>query len=173
MTERTMSAEFIVRVATPSDEASIGDLLGASYRVLMAASYDPAALAAALPSMTRAQPALLSSGTYYLAESPDRRVVGCGGWIFERPGSGETAPGLAHIRHFATHPDWARRGVGRTLYDTCEQAARRAGARRFECYASLNAEGFYGALGFSVLRRTELPVGPAQQFPALLMERSI
>ncbi len=168
-----MSAEFVVRVAAPRDDAPIGELLSVSYPELMASSYDQAVLAATLPFMTRAIPALLSSGTFYLAEGKDRRVVGCGGWTRERPGSGEIAPDLAHIRHFATHPDWARHGVGRALYETCTEAARRVGVRRLECYASLNAEGFYAALGFASVRRIELPIGPGLKFPSVLMERSI
>ena len=58
-----MPNEFIVRVAVPSDDTLIGELLGASYPALMAASYDSAVLAGALPVMTRPVPALLSSGT--------------------------------------------------------------------------------------------------------------
>ena len=148
-------------------------LLEASYPTLMPPGYDAAVLAAALPLMTRANPALLSSGTYFLAESVDGLTVGCGGWTRERPGSGEVAPDLAHIRHFATHPEWIGRGVGRALYSRCAREARAAGARRLECYASLNAEGFYAALGFKSLERIEVPMGAGATLPSLLMARSI
>lgn len=55
----------------------------------------------------------------------------------------------------------------------CAAAARRAGAGRFECYASLNAEPFYMALGFKSVRRIEIPMGPRLAFPSILMTRSI
>jgi GNAT superfamily N-acetyltransferase len=81
----------------------------------MKAGYDAFFLSAALPLMTRANPTLLQSGTYYLSETQDGTIIGCGGWTFERPGGGEVVPGLVHIRHFATHPDWIGRGIGTAL----------------------------------------------------------
>lgn len=169
-----MSADFRIRVATPLDNSQIGDLLSRSYPELMAGSYDPIALAAALPFMTRPIEALLSSGTFYLAETKDRSVVGCGGWTRERPGSGKITPELAHIRHFATHPNWAQQGVGRALYENSMNAARSAGIERFECFSSLNAESFYAALGFNTMHRIDLPLGPdGILFPSVLMERLI
>ena len=144
-----------------------------SYPVLMASSYDEADLVAVLSSITRANTALLSTGTYYLAVSEDGSVVGCGGWTRERPGNGEVATGLAHLRHFGTHPGWTRRGVGRAIYGTCERDARSADVRRFECYSSLNAKVFYAALGFKPIGHISLLIGHELKLPAILMERLI
>lgn len=151
----------------------MSELLAASYPVLMPSSYDANLLADALPVMTRANPTLLAGETYYLAETTDGKIVGCGGWTRERPNSGDVLPGLGHIRHFATHPEWLGRGVGRTIYARCEDAARAAALRRFQCYASLNAEGFYKALGFRPLRRIKIAMAPGIGLPSMLMERSI
>lgn len=168
-----MTAEVTLRVATPADGRAVGALLRASYPVLMRAGYDEAVLKGALPLMTRANPTLLSSGTYYVAETGSGLMVGCGGWTRERPGTGEVLPQLGHIRHFATHPDWIGRGIGRAIHDRCEEAARSAGVTRFECYASRNAAGFYAALGFSALREIAVPMGPDLAFPSVLMARTI
>jgi GNAT superfamily N-acetyltransferase len=134
-----MPDDYRIRVATPEDAAAVGELLAACYPVLMRDSYEPAVLAAALPMMTRAHPGLLASGTYHVAEAPDGRLVGCGGWTPERPDIGAIEPGVAHIRHFATHPDWIGRGVGRAICDRCISEARNFGASRLECFSSLNA----------------------------------
>jgi len=155
-----LPADIFVRTATPADDALVSELLQASYPVLMRPSYEGDVLAAALPLMTRADPALLSSGTFYLVKIEDGRVVGCGGWTRERPGSGEVAPELAHIRYFAVHPERNRCGVGRAIYAKCEEKARSAGVRRFECCSSLNAEGFYAALGFRTVRAGNVAHGP-------------
>lgn len=168
-----MRTEFTIRVATPEDGPRVSALLNASYPVLMRASYDNAVLALALPMITQASPALLSSGMYYLAETVSGYVVGCGGWTPERPGSGETVPKLGHIRHFATHPDWLRRGIGCAIYKECEGQARRVGMRSFECYASLNGERFYKALGFKAVQEIAVLLGQDLKFPSILMERSI
>ena len=169
-----MSCEFAVRTATPEDKAKVSELLTAAYPLLLPPSYDASVLAAALPVMTQANPTLLVADTYYLAETAEARTIGCGGWTRERPGEGSVAPGLGHIRHFGTHPEWLGRGVGRAIYRHCEERARTAGVQRFECYASLNAEGFYAALGFKSLRPIEIPIKPPDAvFPAILMARPI
>ena len=168
-----MGTEFTIRVAAPEDEPLVSALLKACYPVLMRPSYEKAALTAALPIITKANPLLLSSGNYYLAEACPGGAVGCGGWTRERPGSGEIVPELGHIRHFATHPDWIRRGIGYAVYKKCENQARRVGVRRFECYASLNGERFYRALGFKAVQEIAVPMGQDLRFPSILMERSI
>ena len=168
-----MSASFHLRVTNKNDAPAVSELLKASYPPLMRDSYDPSSLAGALPAMTRANPILLASGRYYLAEAGDGLAVGCGGWSLERPGTGEVAPGLAHLRHFATHPDWTGRGVGRAIYARCETAARNESVTRIECYSSLNADGFYAALGFRIMEQIELPFGPDCSLPSLWMERTI
>jgi len=143
--------------AAVSAVSAVSAVLAASYPELMAPSYDSALLAATLGLMTQANPALLTSGTYYVAESEDGSILGCGGWTRERPHVGGVAAGLGHIRHFAVHPDWTGHRVGRALYSQCEQVARAAGIQHFECNASLNAEGFDGALGFELVRRIDVP----------------
>ncbi len=134
---------FAIRVASRDDAAAVGDLLETSYTALLPAGYDVGHLARLMPEIAGANPDLLSSGTYYLAETPDDLLVGCGGWSADRPGDGDVVGELGHIRHFACHPDWLGHGIGRALYERCEQDARAAGKRRFECNASLVAEGFY------------------------------
>ena len=121
--------------------------------------------------MVRANPALLRCGTYYLAQGPEEAAVGCGGWTFERPGAaGEPRDrSLGHIRHFATHPNWLRHGVGRALFARCATEARAAGVRRFECYSSLVGEPFYGALGFVAVESITLDIGPGIAFPSVRM----
>ena len=168
-----MSPTFTVRRATPEDESRVSEVLLASYPSLMRKAYDQSILEAALPLITRANPALLLAGTYYFAINADGLAVGCGGWSWERPGTSEVTLELAHIRHFATRPEWLRRGIGRKLYGHCEEDARSSGVRRFECQASLNAEGFYAALGFRSVRRVEVRIGRGPLLPSVLMERAI
>lgn len=164
-----MTPPFEIRATTPADAGAVSDLLAQSYPRLMPAGYDAATLAAALPIMTRANPALLASGTYYGAVAASGELVGCGGWTAGRPGSGAVEAGLGHVRHFATHPDWTGQGVGRTLFQHCRAEAAKAGIHRFECYASLNAEAFYRALGFAVVGPLEVDFGGGVVFPSLVM----
>ncbi len=168
-----MNKEFTIRLATLEDEDKVSALLKASYSVLMGPAYDKAMFSLALPVMARANPRLLKTTSYYVAEAADGLLAGCGGWTHARPGTGEVEPQLAHIRHFGTHPAWTGKGVGRALFDTCVKAAEAAGVRQFECYASLNAEGFYRALGFKEIRRTDIPMGPDVSLPSIVMRCAI
>jgi N-acetylglutamate synthase-like GNAT family acetyltransferase len=140
----------------------------------MRAAYDEVVLEPALELMMKANPVLLASGTFYVAESNDRVVIGCGGWTREPPpGDHEVGPNLGHIRHFATHPEWTNRGVGRAIYDLCEADARSVGIDSFECNSALNAEGFYSAVGFESIRKLDVALQPDVVFPGVLMHREI
>jgi N-acetylglutamate synthase-like GNAT family acetyltransferase len=141
-------AAYVIRKSTIGDLAKVTDLLQASYPTLMRPAYDPGILDPALELIARANSSLLSSGTYYVAEAGNGAIVGCGGWSRERPGGDVETEAVAHIRHFGTHPGWARRGIGTAIFRRCEADARETGIQQFECYSSLNAERFYSSLGF-------------------------
>ena len=162
-----------VMPATPADAGTVTRILAASYPSLMRGAYPDALLDRALPLITRANPALLESGTYYLALAESGESIACGGWSHRPPERDESEAGLAHIRHFATHPDWTGRGAGRAIYRSCEDQARAAGFTRFLCYSSRNGEPFYAALGFRRLREIAVPMGPGLRFPSILMMREI
>jgi N-acetylglutamate synthase-like GNAT family acetyltransferase len=161
-----------VRVAGRDDAGLISEVLVASYPVLMAGAYDAPLLERALPLMTRANPKMLESGTYYVAEI-DGEPVGCGGWTFEEPGSGTLEAGVAHIRHFGVSEHFVGRGVGRALFDRCLVEAQRSGVRQMECYSSLNGEPFYSALGYSTVRFIDVQMGAELVFSSIHMRRMI
>jgi N-acetylglutamate synthase-like GNAT family acetyltransferase len=123
--------------------------------------------------MTIAQSDLLASGSYYVAEAPDGKIIGCGGWSKERPGTNEIIAKVGHIRHFGVHPRWTRRGVGKALYLRSERDARHAGISRLECYSSLNGEVFYSALGFRRLAQIEVDMFDGLRFPSVHMVADI
>ena len=147
---------FTLRPARPDDAAAVTAVLASAYPRLMAADYDPAVLAIALPVMTAANPGLLASGTYYVQALPDGRIVSCGGWTQEAPGTKQVERGIAHVRHFATHADWIRKGLGAGIFHRCDQEARAAGIHTFKCFSSLGAAAFYAALGFQEVERIEI-----------------
>ena len=161
-----------IRTANPNDALAVSQLLQRAYPVLMAPFYDATALAAALPAMTEANPDLLASGTYYVAETAGR-ILGCGGWTFEQPGSRQIQKGLAHLRHFATDPTMGRQGIGRAIFRRCATTAAERGATRFQAFAGLNAEPFYESLGFKRLQMIDMPIGPTAKLPTVIMEGPI
>jgi len=163
----------LIRIARPSDLDAVSAVLAASYSNLLTARYDREILNRALPFMTSANPALLRSGTYYVAEIGQGNLVGCGGWTAGRPGSGEIIEGEAHIRHFATHPEWIGRGVGSSLLARCFSDARTLGIRKLHCFSTLNAERFYQASGFETIGPIDVSMGRSLTFPSVLMSRDL
>jgi len=169
----TPPARTVIRTAQPEDADAVTALLGICYRRLMADAYEPGLLEQALPLITRANPSLLASGTWFVAESEDGENVGCGGWTPDEPGTSESRRGVGHVRHFATHPEWTGRGIGRAIHEAAERQARQAEITLLVCYSSLNAVAFYEAMGFRAVRAIEVPLTHNLLFPAMLMEREL
>lgn len=170
---RLFDHRIALRTAGLKDKDAVSALLEISYSHLLAGSYNAHTLELALPCMVRAKPALLACGTYYLAESESGTLVGCGGWTPEDPGSGEIVKGEAHIRHFAVHPDWTKRGIGKALLTRCIAEAESSGIRKLHCLSTLNAEPFYRASGFQTVDSIDVQMGPRIVLPAVLMRREI
>jgi GNAT superfamily N-acetyltransferase len=161
-----------IRPATLRDIGAVDLLLRRSYGPLLRADYPPSALVLALPVMARAQPRLLASGRYFLAED-EGAVLGAGGWSEEAPGGGRPVPGLGHVRHVATDAGAARRGVGRAVMERIMEDARAADRDRLSALSTLTAVPFYLVLGFAPLRRRDLSFGAGVLFPVVEVERRL
>jgi N-acetylglutamate synthase-like GNAT family acetyltransferase len=164
---------FSIRIAQPTDADAISSLLEASYSKLLADCYDNDVLVRALPYFTKANPALLVCGTYYVAERVAGPILGCGGWTPERPLTGETRAGEGHVRHFAIDPAETRQGIGNALLTHCISEASRNGIRRLYCYSTLYAEPFYRAAGFHTIKSIAVELSSGVRLPSLLMAREL
>jgi GNAT superfamily N-acetyltransferase len=54
-----------------------------------------------------------------------------------------------------THPDFARRGVGRLILDLCEAAGRAEGFKRVELMATLSGRALYSQCGYRDIEAIE------------------
>lgn len=185
--------DWKIRPATPSDAAAVQELLQTSYSQLLAADYEADLLATALPLICQANPELLTCGTWYVVFHPtSHQLVGCGGWTGYSPmaqrqntakedARAETTDTVKqneppHLRHFACHPQWTRRGVAsliwkRTLQDMTA-AYRGEIPDKLEVFSTLSAVPFYASLGFCQTRPLEIPLNDgACLFPAMLLTR--
>lgn len=112
--------EWSVRPASLADQNAVDHLLERCYSTLMPAYYDADFCQKVLPHLIKARPELLTCPTWYVVEHPHTsELVGCGGWSREIPWPKEVhqkTAGCPHLRHFATHPDFTRCGVGRAIW---------------------------------------------------------
>ena len=109
---------------------------------------------------------LVADRTYFVVEA-DGRIAGCGGWSRRATlYGGDHTPGrdaaqldpateAARVRAMYTHPDFARRGVGRLILSLCEAAAATEGFRRVELMATLAGRALYAACGYRDIEAIE------------------
>jgi len=161
-----MQQTITIRVADAGDLSAIDRLLGRSYPTLLKRDYPPSVMVLAVPRICRAQPILVASGTYYLAEDEDGTLLGVGGWTAKR-----RQPGVADIRHVATDPSALRRGVGRALMSRIFSEAQAHGILRYDCLATRTAVPFYQRMGFVTLGSLEVRLAKVITFPAVQMQR--
>ena len=155
--------DLTVRPTSKADLADVDALVSRSYPKLLKAAYPPSILVTALHLISRAQPKLVTSGTYYGVWSEDS-LVGVGGW--SRDIKSLT---LGHVRHVCTDDRVVRRGVGRVLMDHILGAARAAGLREMESWSTRNAVPFYTKFGFQELGPIDVPLQPGITFPSVRM----
>ena len=156
-----------IRPATLDDDTAASRVLAAAYSTLLKPDYDAETLARIVPLISKAKPELLASGTWFVAEIGGK-VVACGGWTPDKPGSGTVVPGLGHIRHVAADPAFTRRGIAGALLRHAIAGARAAGATRLECLSTRTAVPFYAANGFVVRREIDLQIASIP-FPSVDM----
>jgi GNAT superfamily N-acetyltransferase len=126
---------------------------------------------------------IIRDGTYFIAER-DGVIVGCGGWSRRRSLYGgdsgrEHEEGLldpqrdaARVRAFFVHPAWARRGIGRSIMNACEQAIIETGFRTVDIVATLAGEPLYASFGYTVIERYEIAMMGGLNLPVVRMTKS-
>ncbi|MEM9435086.1 MAG: GNAT family N-acetyltransferase [Pseudomonadota bacterium] len=157
-----------IRPTTRTDIAAVDALLAASYPILLKPDYPPSVLVTALPLISRAQPALVTSGRYFGIFEADQ-LLGAGGWSAGAPGGAEGRQGIGHIRHVVVDHTRQRSGLGRALMDAILSDAKRAGISAMACQSTRTAEAFYQAMGFRSVRDIEVPLRAGIAFPAIAM----
>ena len=175
--------DWTLRLADENDVPSLEKLIPLSVRALQSPYYSAAQMEAALGPVFGVDRQLIKDGTYFVVEQAGQ-IIGCGGWSKRRASFGSDQhqnpadseqlnpkQDAARIRAFFVHPDWARRGIGRSILFACEAAARAAGFTRLELVATLAGEPLYAAFGYSVIERFEIPLSGELKLPAVSMAK--
>jgi len=158
--------ELTSRLATLDDVPRLTEVMDAAISELQRAYLDDAQIEASRAVMG-IDTQLIDDGTYFVIETADGDVAGCGGWSRRATMYGnDHSPGrdaklldpavdAARVRAMYTNPAYARRGVGRLVLELCEAAAAAEGFTRLELVGTLAGEALYAAYGFAPLERLD------------------
>jgi GNAT superfamily N-acetyltransferase len=154
-------AELTSRLAGPDDLPALEAVMAASIAELQRGFLTPAQIEASRAIMGLDRQ-LVADGTYFIVQGGGR-IAGCGGWSRRATlYGGDHTPGrdaalldpatdAARVRAMYTHPDFARRGVGRLILTLCEDAARAEGFRRLELMGTMSGRPLYESYGFTAI----------------------
>ena len=160
-----------IRLATRDDIAVLVPLMEAAIEQLQRGFLDDDQIESSKAIMGIDRQ-LIDDGTYFVVEI-DGAVAGCGGWSHRATlYGGDHSPGRdaalldpatdpARIRAMYTHPDFARRGVGRAVLEACEAAAAAKGFEALELMATRSGRPLYEAYGFRPVEEVEDASGGA------------
>ncbi|WUI03026.1 GNAT family N-acetyltransferase [Spirillospora sp. NBC_00431] len=173
----------MLRKAVRPDVPEIAALMRSSVLAVFPRFHDERETAAAARYLTEPDTTLIDDGTYYVHEM-DGEIVACGGWsrrdkLYTGSGDAPTDGRLldpatepARVRAMFVRSDWTRRGLGREILTTCEQAAKTEGFRALVLMATLPGVPLYRSYGFREQRRTRVPLpngvvldGVAMEYP--------
>jgi GNAT superfamily N-acetyltransferase len=187
-----VSNDITLRLATIADIPALRDLIRASALALSEGYYTAAQRDAAIEYVFGVDTALISDGTYFVAEAVSevagqerRAICGCGGWSTRRTLFGGDQHKIAHdpqldprsdaarIRAFFIAPTFARQGIGGRLLQACARASFTAGFARLELMATLPGVPLYRAYGFVEKEQVAERAPNGVEIPFVRMESAL
>jgi N-acetylglutamate synthase-like GNAT family acetyltransferase len=164
---------MFIRPALIADIPAIDALVRAAYPTLLAADYDAALLAIAVPLMAQTKPVLMRDQTYFVMQEASN-IVGVAGWTQTFPGSDKIVAGYGHIRKLVIDDRYLRRGIARQLMDHIHKSAAQAGMTKMHVLSTRTAIPFYAAMGYIGGHEIDIPLGRSGvTFPAIEMCRQL
>jgi GNAT superfamily N-acetyltransferase len=172
---------FTHRLAVPADMPMLEKLMHAAIRRLLSQDLSPEKVEASF-SIMGLDSQLICDGTYFVVQEGGQ-AVGCGGWSRRATlfGHNQTAgrdsrlldPAHepARIRAMYTHPDFARRGVGRYILDLSEASARNEGFASAELGATASGVRLYRACGYTDVERLDVTTPGGVSVPITRMRK--
>ncbi|CAE7651059.1 unnamed protein product [Symbiodinium sp. CCMP2592] len=172
-----------LRIATREDIPAIQALMTASMKVLLPKFLDAKQVERSGESMG-VDTMLVDDGTYFLVYIDDM-LAGCGGWSRRRTLYGgnhtrgrddalaDPATEPAKIRAMFTHPDYARRGIGRFILEAGESAARAEGFKTMEMGSTAAGRPLYEACGYEFIEDLSQPSEDGTVVPVLRLRKTL
>jgi GNAT superfamily N-acetyltransferase len=177
---------FVIRKARADDRQTIENLIAESVRGLSRDDYDARQIELSIKTVFGVDTELIADETYFVVEAEDGTIAGCGGWSRRKTLYGASRYKLsrdseplnpehdaAKIRAFFIHPDFARKGVGTLILETCESEARAQGFKSAEMMATLPGVKLYAVRGYTGNEEVKVPVGENIDIICIKMRKNL
>ena len=175
---------YSIRKATLNDRAEIEILIAESVRGLSREDYNERQIELSIKTVFGVDTELISDETYFVVESDDKQIVGCGGWskcktlygasVYSQSRNSELLnpeADAAKIRAFFIHPSFARKGIGKAILEACEREAKAHGFTSVEMMATLPGVKLYAVCGYAGSERIGVPVGEDIEIECVKMRK--
>ncbi len=177
---------FKIRKATIGDQAEIENLIAESVKGLSKNDYSARQIELSIKSVFGVDTDLIRDETYFVAESSNGEIVGCGGWSkrktlygASRYESSRNSNALdpqrdaAKIRAFFIHPAWARKGIGTAILEACEREAESLGFKTAEMMSTLPGVKLYSVRGYAGTERVGISIGEGEEIECVRMSKTL
>jgi GNAT superfamily N-acetyltransferase len=176
--------EFTHRVATLKDLDDLREVMRRSIETLQD-SFLTREQVRASHKVMGLDTQLVKDGTYLIVEC-EGQIAGCGGWswrstlyggdvsvVSREPRPLDPAAEPARIRAMYTHPDFARRGVGRLVLQLVEAAAMEAGFHSATMMATMAGVPLYSSCGYVAVESVQEALVDGVAVPLVRMEKAL
>lgn len=177
---------FKLRKATANDKGAIEVLIADSVRGLSLGDYNEEQIELSIKTVFGVDTELIADRTYFIAETDDGKIVGCGGWSKRKTLYGASVYAqsrnstlldpvfdAAKIRAFFIDPNFARKGIGKAILEACEQEARSFGFKFAEMMATLPGVKLYKVCGYVGNEEVKIPVGENVDIICIKMRKDL
>lgn len=177
---------FKIRKATFADRDKIEKLIADSVRGLGRDFYDAQQIELSIKTVFGIDDELIADKTYFVVESEDGKIAGCGGWSRRKTLYGASVysqtrdsdlldPTIdaAKIRAFFIHPDFARKGIGTLILDMCEREAKAHNFESAEMMATLPGVKLYEKRGYAGDEQVKVSVDENVEIICIKMRKTL
>ena len=177
---------YSIRKATLADISEIKKLIAESVSGLSREDYDERQIELSIKTVFGVDTELIADETYFIVESDDKQIVGCGGWSKRKTLYGASVyadsrdsnllnPEIdpAKIRAFFIHPKFARKGIGKAILEHCEREAKAHGFTSAEMMATLPGVKLYAVCGYEGDEKIQIPVGEGIEIECVKMRKML
>src|SRR5829696_2164382 len=176
---------FAIRKATLDDHSQIELLIARSVRGLSGDDYNERQIELSINSVFGVDTDLIKDNTYFVPVA-DGEIIGCGGWSKRKTLYGASVykssrdtseldpkTDAAKIRAFFIAPQWARKGVGTAILESCEQEAKSFGFQNAEMMATLPGVKLYEVRGYHGHESVDIEIGENETLVCIKMEKEL